>query len=78
MRVLRSIVRGIERFRCTIRRLKLTESSEHSFHGICAFWFFHCLEILFLVHSTVVVYATHGHGFNYCLKFHGIAPRRAC
>ena len=32
--------------RCTIRRLKLTDSGEHSFHGICASWFLHCLEIL--------------------------------
>ena len=52
--------------RCTIRRCKLTDSGEHSFHGICAIWFLHCLEILFLVHTTVVVYASHGHGFNYC------------
>ena len=58
--------------RCTIRRFKLTERSEHSFHGICAFWFLHCLEILCLVHSTVVAYASHGHGSNYCFKFHGM------
>ena len=58
--------------RCTIRRLKLTETAAHCFHGICARWFLHCLEILCLVHSTVVAYASHGHGFNYCFKFHGM------
>ena len=50
--------------RCTIRRFELTESSEHSFHGICALWFLHCLETLFLVHSMVVVYAIRRHGIN--------------
>ena len=58
--------------RCTFRQLRLTESSEHSFHGICPRWFLHCLEILCLVHSTVVAYATHRDGINYCVKFHGM------
>ena len=57
---------------CTIRRLKLTDSGEHSFHGICAFWFLRCLEILFLVDSTVFVHATPGHGFFQCFQFHGM------